>query len=1339
MSHHRQLRTAILVLALLAPNLSLAQPDGLQQDSATSQAETLPDDTDYPPPDWTYGPATGTVTGAGDLNGDGFDDVLVVDPQNAPWTRAATRVFYGSASGLAAEPDWTLSGYWQTCPAGDVDGDGFDDLFAGSLAGLQVFYGSPAGPAPGEPWRGPSVSLAAAGDVNGDGFDDLLVGDPFFTDGHEYEGSLSLYYGSPTGPAAEPGWFLQGQADGLRMGGKVFAVGDLNGDGYGDIAYASQSPRVGWYQYGMAGTLAIYLGSPAGPVTPTHWTLSGYTMLGATAAAADVDGDGYDDLLVGQPQYNCGSTSYNCYGWGQVRLFRGSAAGLGTAADWRIEGAGDGERLGESLASAGDLNNDGYEDVAITNDSLTHVFYGAPLGLAPAPHWTGPYHRQAKVQSAVGNDVNGDGYDDLLAGFSAFYGSAAGPRGSRILAQMVNQPFAIDGDLGDWPALPAFTLDRSSAATLAGQPAAPDDASASLRAAWDAANLYLAIHVADDAVVGDSPDVWNDDLVELGFYALWDGNPAGDDTHQYTINADGRVSDFGDPTVPIPVEAATVAVPGGWNAELRIPAAHLFGFYHLLARGASLTFNLGLRDDDDGGVWDSYLVWRGDSTLGGQDFGQMVMVAIRAWTEEAATPMDEIVPSAPLARPGRAEVTSEMNDTGGRPDDSHALLTMPQSPMPDWSRAYSYGAKRAGDVNGDGFDDALLRATYRNESWPELYLGGASGLATQWSWQGAGSGAALGDLNGDGFADVAARSDGMGGVFYGRPSGLSFLFNWGGPTAAYDWTALSGLTAGDVNGDGFADLLLADPSFSNQQSHEGRLLIFYGSASGLQRSPQWMWEGDGDYRTIGSNALGVGDVNGDGYDDIACAGYLADGSAQEIMVLLGSPAGPQPPGWQAPYNYNYVLSAVGDVNGDGYDDLLIGDPNYQAVTPTSASRGRALLYLGSIGGLSSTADWTLESFRPGEVLGRVSAAGDINSDGYDDVLVGASYVNSYTPGCAYAFLGSPQGLEKTPHWTACYIGGGPAYGMGDVNGDGFDDISIGREGNGYPPRKETLGFYGSAAGPRESRMLSRQTGQPPIIDGNLSDWPVAARFTLDRSSAETVQRAVPDPQDAAATVRTTWDSNHLYLAIHVADDVIVNDSSDVWRDDEIELAFYALYDGNPAGGDTHQYTVNADGRVTDFGNPALPVDIEAAVRIVADGWDAEVRIPNTSLFGRNHPLAAGMPLTFNLGLHDDDDGGDWDSYLIWQGDSTTSGQGFGELLLIGPGAPVSPTPIPTGTATPTATTTATPTNTATPTATATPTPTATNTATPTTTPTPTATATATPVLIPVYLPLILHQ
>ena len=114
----------------------------------------------------------------------------------------------------------------------------------------------------------------------------------------------------------------------------------------------------------------------------------------------------------------------------------------------------------------------------------------------------------------------------------------------------------------------------------------------------------------------------------------------------------------------------------------------------------------------------------------------------------------------------------------------------------------------------------------------------------------------------------------------------------------------------------------------------------------------------------------------------------------------------------------------------------------------------------------------------------------------------------------------------------------------------------------------------------------------------------------------------PGRQDSAATVRARWDRTNLYLAVHVTDDVIVNDSCDVWRDDEIELAFYAVSTAIPPAA-----TRTSTRSTPTAASPTLVVPnppIEAVAVTVPGGWNVEVRIPATHLYGQYTQLAAGV-------------------------------------------------------------------------------------------------------------------
>jgi oligosaccharide reducing-end xylanase len=182
---------------------------------------------------------------------------------------------------------------------------------------------------------------------------------------------------------------------------------------------------------------------------------------------------------------------------------------------------------------------------------------------------------------------------------------------------------------------------------------------------------------------------------------------------------------------------------------------------------------------------------------------------------------------------------------------------------------------------------------------------------------------------------------------------------------------------------------------------------------------------------------------------------------------------------------------------------------------------------------------------------------------------------------------------------------------------------------------------------------------PPILDGQPNDWPFGDTIVLDRSTAYSFSGTIDSVSDLSASVRSGWDDEQLYFLIQVTDDIIVTDSTDVWRDDGVEIGLDGLHDQYPWGSDDHQYTVVADGRIADRGTATMA--ITAAVLQYQGGYNVEAAIPISQLIPGT-PIS-GTVVGFTVGLNDDDDGGNRDAYLIWQGTSTsTSPEEFGSLL-----------------------------------------------------------------------------
>jgi hypothetical protein len=388
----------------------------------------------------------------------------------------------------------------------------------------------------------------------------------------------------------------------------------------------------------------------------------------------------------------------------------------------------------------------------------------------------------------------------------------------------------------------------------------------------------------------------------------------------------------------------------------------------------------------------------------------------------------------------------------------------------------------AGDVNGDGFGDVVVGANLFDGGLPDegaafVYLGSATGLSTTAAWTAEGqqayawfgvSVAGAGDVNGDGWSDVVVGAqqasnpqieEGRAFVFHGSPTGLGAVADWSGESdqaGAFFGKAVGG--AGDVDGDGYGDLLVGSIRWDGGLFNEGASFLYLGSATGLATTAVWSVESNQFRGEMGWSVTGAGDVDGDGFADVLVGIYLYEGGELDegaAHLYLGSPTGPgSTPDWSAEGNVvgatmGSSVAAAGDVNGDGYADILVGAAEW---TGPESREGQANLYYGSPTGPSLTADWTGEGDQEAALYGwSVASAGDVNGDGFADIVVGASGFTTTTGGIGKAFLhlGSASGPEATPSWSYELPQesgfGWSVSSAGDVDGDGRSEVVVGAQ------------------------------------------------------------------------------------------------------------------------------------------------------------------------------------------------------------------------------------------------------------------------------------------------------
>lgn len=344
------------------------------------------------------------------------------------------------------------------------------------------------------------------------------------------------------------------------------------------------------------------------------------------------------------------------------------------------------------------------------------------------------------------------------------------------------------------------------------------------------------------------------------------------------------------------------------------------------------------------------------------------------------------------------------------------------------------------DLNGDGFGDACDCLA------PVISLAGTLSGDPVW---GAMSGA--GDVNSDGLIEIIVGYSNDDSV--GSKAGLARVITATSGEIVYTFygeseldrfgTSVTGV--GDVNADGFTDLLIGAPFNDAGGNSAGRAYVF----SGYNGDTLYIFTGEFAGDLFGVTVSDAGDINNDGYADILIGsrnGKVEEDIRGKVYVFSGIDGSLlyDKAGEATNDRFGDAISGAGDVNRDGFDDFIVGAHRNDAAGDNA---GRVYLYSGKNGEVLHT--FTGEA--GGDYFGRkVSDCGDVDRDGYADVIVGATYSGTDVTvgGAAYVYSGYDGSLihmlkgESQSDQFGSSISGGV-----DVDTDGFDDIFVGASSN----------------------------------------------------------------------------------------------------------------------------------------------------------------------------------------------------------------------------------------------------------------------------------------------------
>jgi hypothetical protein len=995
-----------------------------------------------------------SVADAGDVNHDGYQDVLVGAPNASPSGKSnagAVYVVFGSPGRSTSITDMFTSTFPERIK---ISGAFVVDLWGNSVSG--------------------------AGDVNKDGIDDFIIG------GHGYDppsriqaGAAVVIFGKTSGwvdidlasfTSGSAGFWIWGAAAGASFGFSVSGAGDVNGDGAGDVIAGAPGSGAAYVVFGHSNATAF------GTVDLANLTsaIGGFKRFGAASGdsagysvcgAGDVNGDGYDDVVVGAYQFD-GPNGRTDSGAAYV-IFGHSAATAVTDIDlaalssnqgFRITGAASRSQLSWSVArGSGDFNHDGYDDVVVASmDSKAYILFGHSnttafpnLDLATFAAGTAGFTVSGSgwfgYSVSVGVDVNGDEVDDV---------AITAPEYSRNGA-VIGAAYVLYGRSQLlWTNLNVITELTSVRGyrILGAATASYGEWSVSLVSDFDGdgvGDLVIGMPNADPAGRSNSGTAYVIYGTKSAPTSQPSSQPSGQPTSQPSRHPSARLT-----SSPVSERAGDVDF-ASWTKPGQ--GLEVWG-----AAGDAAGYRVADAGDVNQDRYQDILVGAQSAVIGSKtNVGAAYLV---------------------FGSPGRSTSTIDTTTV----EFPRGIKVLGANASDYWGTSVS----GAGDFNKDGINDFAVSAlgydppSRTNAGAVVVIFGKTSGWA---------------DI------DLASFTSGTAGFWI-----------WGAATGDQLGQAVSGV--GDVNGDGADDLVVGCYQASPlSRTGAGTSYVVFGHSTAFATIDLSAWSAGAAGFSIfgaaasdqsGNSVSGAGDVNGDGYYDVAIGaiyyGVVDTGAAYVIfghssataftdidLAALSSDQGFRITGAAGSYHLGNSVSSAGDFNQDGYDDLVVGCYPTKAYVILGNANITALITLDLATFTAGTSGFTVFG-SGGSFAWRVSGGVDVNRDGADDVIIAAP---NYSPGgVAYLLYGRSQlsftdidvqsGLSSVSGYLirgVTEIQGNWHVGLvRDFDGDGVGDVLIGAPQaylSGRPGAGTAYLIYGELSAPT-SQPSRQPTGRP---------------------------------------------------------------------------------------------------------------------------------------------------------------------------------------------------------------------------------------------------------------------